>query len=175
VTEHNHQSKPLGSFRLPLDPQTTERLALIKQHVRSDPEMGEATRRLARHSYVPSERRPLPSLFQEVRDYVLNSRGDPKLRENVVACEVWLTKELGTPLWDPAYGSPKQRRRRQRQSPRQNQILRLAQNHSISASTPAQLRKRIKPHWNSEKFGELPDWHTFDEALVKLQELQNRN
>src|SRR5262249_19327999 len=153
-------SKLAGPFRLPLDPQTTELLALIKQHVRSDPALGEATRRLARLGYVPGERRPLPSPFQEVRNYVLNSRGDPKLCENVVACEVWLTKALGTPFWDPHYRSPKQRRRRQRQSPKQNEILRLAQEHSVSASTPTQLRARIKPHWNSEKFGELPDWHT---------------
>jgi hypothetical protein len=56
-----------------------------------------------RQSRVWTPGQELQPVEQEVLDYILKHRGDPKQRENVAACAAWLTQELGTSAWDRVY------------------------------------------------------------------------
>jgi hypothetical protein len=99
VTEDDDRPKPPRelSQKLKPDPALKDALALPSEPM-------EAHHRL-RHPprYVPGQKLSQPR--KAVFDYILESRSDPKLRENVEKAEVWLTEELRTRLWDPAYRS----------------------------------------------------------------------
>jgi hypothetical protein len=72
----------------------------------------------------------------------------------------------------PAPKPPK--RTRNRETPVQDRILWLAQEHNVSASNPQELLDGVEPHWGAadrKKFGGLPTWKTFKCAFVKFQKL----